>query len=72
MRQFLLDTLGLAGFGALNYGLYLRFGLADALIYGGSLLLVMALVATRANKRNNSSADDNPVIRAAERNGGLR
>ena len=52
MRQFLLDTLGLAGFGALNYGLYLRFGLADALIYGGSLLLLLALVAARAAKRS--------------------
>ncbi|KJD20525.1 membrane protein [Vreelandella aquamarina] len=52
MRQFLLDTLGLAGFGALNYGLYLRFGLADALIYGGSLLLLLALAAARAAKRS--------------------
>lgn len=51
MRQLLFDTLGLAGFGALNYGLYLRFGLADALIYGGSLLLVLALVGARAAKR---------------------
>lgn len=72
MRQVLLDTLGLAGFGALNYGLYLRFGLADALIYGGSLLLLLALVATRANKRDTGSVDDNHVVRAAERNGGLR
>ncbi|APC45964.1 hypothetical protein QHH_52 [Halomonas phage QHHSV-1] len=30
MRHFLFDTLGIAGFGALTYGLYLRFGLADA------------------------------------------
>ena len=52
MRQFLLDTLGLAGFGARNYGLYLRFGLADALIYGGSLLLLLALLAARAAKRS--------------------
>tara|TARA_R110001583_G_scaffold18501_4_gene73564 strand:- start:10421 stop:10630 length:210 start_codon:yes stop_codon:yes gene_type:complete len=52
MRQFLLDALGLAGFGALNYGLYLRYGLADALIYGGSLLLVLALLAARAAKRS--------------------
>jgi hypothetical protein len=52
MRQSLLDTLGLAGFGALNYGLYLRYGLADALIYGGSLLLLLALLAARAAKRS--------------------
>ncbi|WP_249976085.1 hypothetical protein [Vreelandella olivaria] len=51
MRQFLLDTLGLIGFGALNYGLFLRYGLADALIYGGALLLLLALAATRAAKR---------------------
>lgn len=57
MRQFILDILGLAGFGALNYGLYLRFGLADALIYGGSLLLVLALLAARASKRNPNGKD---------------
>lgn len=55
MRQYLLDTLGLAGFGALNYGLYLRFGLADALITGGALLLVLALLATRAVKRGQAT-----------------
>lgn len=52
MRHYLMDTLGLAGFGALNYGLYLRFGLADALICAGGLLLVMALAGARASKRN--------------------
>lgn len=57
MRQFLLDTLGLAGFGALNYGLYLRFGLADALIAGGSLLLLLALIATRAAKRSRAAKE---------------
>ena len=31
---------------------YLRFGLADALIYGGSLLLLLALAAARAAKRS--------------------
>lgn len=51
MRQFLFDTLGLAGYGALCYGLYLRYGLADALIAGGSLLLLLALVGARAAKR---------------------
>jgi|GEM_PF-259916 len=51
MRNFLLDILGLLGFGLLIYGLYLRFGLADALICAGGLLLLMALVGARAAKR---------------------
>ncbi|EDM47764.1 hypothetical protein [Marinobacter algicola] len=57
MRNILLDILGLLGFGLLNYGLYLRFGLADALICAGGLLLVMALFAARAAKRNPSPPD---------------
>ncbi|MDR5858207.1 hypothetical protein FZZ93_01125 [Halomonas eurihalina] len=52
MRHFLFDTLGLSGFGAMTYGLYLRFGLADALIVSGGLLLVLALVGARAIKRS--------------------
>ena len=51
MRSFLFDLLGVAGFGALTYGLYLRFGLADALISAGGLLLVLALIGARAAKR---------------------
>lgn len=51
MRHFLIDTLGLAGFGALSYGLYLRFGLADALIAAGGLVLLLALAGARAAKR---------------------
>ena len=51
MRTYLIDSLGLAGFGAMTYGLYLRFGLADALIVAGGLLMVMALAAARATKR---------------------
>ncbi len=52
MRTYLIDFLGLTGFGAMTYGLYLRFGLADALICAGGLLLVMALAAARATKRD--------------------
>lgn len=52
MRTYLIDTLGLTGFGAMTYGLYLRFGLADALIAAGGMMLVMALAAARATKRN--------------------
>ncbi|MEC8919195.1 MAG: hypothetical protein VX796_16490 [Pseudomonadota bacterium] len=51
MRHYLFDILGLAGFGALTYGLFLRFGLADALIAAGSLLLVLAIFGARAAKR---------------------
>ncbi|NWN92288.1 hypothetical protein HLV39_12380 [Marinobacter adhaerens] len=55
MRNFLIDSLGLAGFGAMNYGLYLKFGLADALISAGGLLLLLALAGARAAKRRNES-----------------
>lgn len=55
MRNLILDTLGLAGYGALCYGLYLRFGLADALIYGGTLLILLALAGARAAKRQRGS-----------------
>lgn len=57
MRQFLFDTLGLSGYGALCYGLFLRYGLADALIAGGSLLLLLALVGARAAKRATATRD---------------
>lgn len=58
MRHFLFDTLGIAGFGALTYGLYLRFGLADALISSGGLLLVLALAGARAAKRGTAQRAD--------------
>lgn len=51
MRKFLIDSLGLIGFGAMNYGLYLRFGLADALIFAGGMLLLLALAAAKVAKR---------------------
>lgn len=51
MRSYLIDTLGLAGFGAMTYGLYLRFGLADALIVSGALMMLTALAGARASKR---------------------
>lgn len=52
MRTYFIDTLGLGGFGVMTYGLYLRFGLADALIAAGGMMLVMALAAARASKRS--------------------
>jgi len=56
MRHYLFDILGLCGFGAMTYGLYLRFGLADALIAAGGLLLAMALAGARAAKRQGGKA----------------
>lgn len=55
MRNYLIDILGLSGFGAMTYGLYLRFGLADALIVSGALLMVAGLASARANKRRGYS-----------------
>lgn len=64
MRNFLLDILGLLGFGLLTAGLYLRFGLADTLIIAGGMLLVMALVSARAAKRaQNMKSPVNPPKR---------
>lgn len=56
MRHYLFDILGLIGFGTLTYGLYLRFGLADALVFSGGLLLAMALAGARAAKRQGGKA----------------
>lgn len=48
MRKIIIDVLGLAGFGSLMAGVYLRYGVDIALIGGGTLLLLLALAsATR-------------------------
>jgi hypothetical protein len=48
MRKIIIDVLGLAGFGSLMAGVYLRYGLDIALMSGGILLLLLALAsATR-------------------------
>jgi hypothetical protein len=67
MRHYLFDTLGLAGFGALTYGLYLRYGLADALIASGGLLLVLALLGARAAKRTQPAPMKTPTSPPARR-----
>lgn len=54
--QKIYDILGLVGFGAMSAGLYLRFGLADALIAAGSAVLLLALAASRARKRGGGRA----------------
>jgi hypothetical protein len=51
MKSLLTDATGLAGFGLLTAGCYLQFGLAPALMFSGSLLLVGALTAARRGKR---------------------
>lgn len=54
MRTLILDTLGLAGFGALNYGIFLKFGLAESLICAGLMLLLASLAGARAAKHSRS------------------
>lgn len=41
----LINMIGLSGFSALIYGVYLTFGLGPALMIGGILLLLYALIA---------------------------
>lgn len=41
----LINMIGLGGFAALMYGVYLTFGLGPALMIGGILLLLYALIA---------------------------
>ncbi|MNB99182.1 hypothetical protein D3C75_464500 [compost metagenome] len=51
MKSLIADVIGLAGFGQLTAGFYLQFGLAPALMFSGSLLLVGALAMARRGKR---------------------
>lgn len=50
MKSLIIDVSGLAGFGALLGGVYLKFGVAVALMAGGSGLLLWALLAARRIK----------------------
>ncbi|WP_457948196.1 hypothetical protein [Enterobacter mori] len=50
MKSLIIDAAGLAGFGALVGGVYLKFGAAVALMAGGSGLLLWALLAARRIK----------------------
>lgn len=49
MKSLIIDMTGLAGFGSLVGGIYLQFGLAVALMSGGSGLLLWALLSARRN-----------------------
>ncbi|CAD5749938.1 hypothetical protein [Escherichia coli] len=50
MKSLIIDVAGLAGFGALVGGVYLRYGLPVALMTGGIGLLLWALLAARRMK----------------------
>lgn len=50
MKTLMTDAIGLAGFGSLAAGVYLKFGLASSLIMSGSLLLLYALVVAMRGK----------------------
>lgn len=47
MKRHIPDVLGVAGFCLLLIGLYLRFGIAAALMVGGPLLMVGAFLSAR-------------------------
>ncbi|BGI52707.1 MAG: hypothetical protein HamCj_10600 [Candidatus Hamiltonella defensa (Ceratovacuna japonica)] len=50
IKTHLIDAVGLTGYGLLTAGIYLRFGLASALIFAGGLLLAGALWASLRKK----------------------
>lgn len=50
MKSLITDVIGLTGYGMLTAGVYLQFGLAPALMFSGSLLLVGALAIARRGK----------------------
>ncbi|WP_412497282.1 hypothetical protein [Vibrio fluvialis] len=43
----ILNLIGLVGFSALLSGVYIQYGLAKALMLGGVLLLIFALLALK-------------------------
>lgn len=47
MRTLILDLLGLTGFGLLCHGVYLKYGIDVTLMCSGSLLLLLAIIASR-------------------------
>lgn len=51
IRKLIIDASGLAGFVALIAGVYLRFGLSVALMIGGGMALVAAILATKRGGR---------------------
>ncbi len=51
MKSLISDVIGLVGFGLLTAGVYLRFGVAPALMVSGGLLLAGALAIARRGAR---------------------
>lgn len=51
MKSLITDVIGLTGFGLLTSGVYLRFGLAPALMFSGSMMVLSALALARGGKR---------------------
>lgn len=51
MKNILLDITALMGFGAVMAGCYLKYGLHNALIIGGSVMVIYALAAAMRGKR---------------------
>lgn len=49
MSGFAIDIIGLSGFAALMGGLFLLWGAPVALVSGGSLALLYAIVASRGS-----------------------
>ncbi|PHM50971.1 hypothetical protein [Xenorhabdus sp. KK7.4] len=47
MKNLLIDITALTGVGAVLTGCYLKYGLANTLIIGGSLLIGYALAVVR-------------------------
>ncbi|PWV99416.1 hypothetical protein [Mangrovibacter plantisponsor] len=50
MKSLISDVIGLTGFGLLTSGVYLRFGLAPALMFSGALMVLCALAMARGGK----------------------
>lgn len=51
MKNLFLDIIALAGFGTVMAGCYLKYGLPNTLMIGGSTLVVYALVVAMRGKR---------------------
>lgn len=49
-KSYFFDFIGLCGFSALAYGLYLELGLGKSLICCGSLLIVAAIAKNWGDK----------------------
>lgn len=50
MKTLLTDLLGISGYSALCYGLYLKYGLDIAMIFGGGGLFCLALMIAFVSK----------------------